>query len=426
MKADYLQLEQEGMTKHLSSRYTQIYLIALLSIVLICAVAWTTRSFVEQQIRNSAANLLSTHKQSINNTVERLRHLPISASLDPSIISLLENGMTQTSSNTVSRYLATIAQSANASLYYVIDVDGNTVASSNWQKDNSLVGKNYSFRPYFQDAMKGQNSRYFAIGIATREAGYYFASPVTNEQGIIGVVVVKNELESMQAQWQKTGHNLLLIDENNVSVLASNDSWRFKTLPDGESENLPNLMDKLKYAGQELTPLVNTKNLQSNEIQLDNTRYLITTEHLDNQGWQLWKLTSSDSLRTATWLSIIATLLLICLSTALYLYRREKGRKNMLAAEAREAQTMRTLNRQLEQEIAERHKTQMELNTAQDELMQASKLAALGQMSAAIVHEVNQPLAAIKTYGASTKLLIDRGQMPAAIENLDKIGTLTE
>jgi len=408
------------------------FLLGLFTIATIFGAAFLTRSFVEQQIRTDVANLLSTHKQSINNTAERLQHLPIAAALDHNIIKLLESAVNRESKDAqinvdrTNRYLETIASSADASIFYVLDVYGNTVASSNWQDENSLVGKSYSFRPYFKHALEGRDTRYFAIGTVTKEAGYYFSSPVYGRQGIVGVAVVKTALESLQNQWRETDDNLLLFDENRVVVLASNHDWRFKTLALSEPSTLSTLRNEYKYAGKELTPLVKATDSVTDEIRLNGTNYLINKTHLENQDWQLWQLTTKDALDTATGLAVVTSLMLFSLSGALFLYRIEKGRKNMLSAAAKEASNMRNLNRQLEAEITERQKAEQELNAAQAELIQASKLAALGQMSAAIVHEVNQPLAAIKTFGASTKLLLERGQTDAARKNLDEISDLTE
>jgi two-component system C4-dicarboxylate transport sensor histidine kinase DctB len=87
---------------------------------------------------------------------------------------------------------------------------------------------------------------------------------------------------------------------------------------------------------------------------------------------------------------------------------------------------MRKLNRQLQAEISDRRKAEEDLREAQAELIQASKLAALGQMSAAIAHEVNQPLSAIRTFSASAGLLLERGRHVEVHANLEKIKTLTE
>ena len=71
----------------------------------------------------------------------------------------------------------------------------------------------------------------------------------------------------------------------------------------------------------------------------------------------------------------------------------------------RESEELRVLNRRLSAEIGARKRVEKDLKEAEQSLEQASKLAALGQMSAAVSHELNQPLAAMKTYLAGARLL---------------------
>ena len=87
---------------------------------------------------------------------------------------------------------------------------------------------------------------------------------------------------------------------------------------------------------------------------------------------------------------------------------------------------LRSANRKLRKEVTEREKTASELREAQDELVQASKLAALGQISAGIAHELNQPLAAIRSYAHNGSILLDRGREAETRENLERIEAMTE
>ena len=83
-------------------------------------------------------------------------------------------------------------------------------------------------------------------------------------------------------------------------------------------------------------------------------------------------------------------------------------------------------NEQLQKEVAERTRAEQELRAAHDELIQASKLAALGQMAAGITHELNQPLAALRGFSDNTRVLLERGDQASARENLEAIAALTE
>lgn len=89
-------------------------------------------------------------------------------------------------------------------------------------------------------------------------------------------------------------------------------------------------------------------------------------------------------------------------------------------------QDLQTLNSRLKQEVLERESAQQDLVRAQDELVQAGKLSALGVMSASISHELNQPLAAIRSYTDNAKILLDQQRTLEVRNNLDLIAQLTE
>ena len=92
----------------------------------------------------------------------------------------------------------------------------------------------------------------------------------------------------------------------------------------------------------------------------------------------------------------------------------------------RESAELRQLNIRLQREIAEREKVERTLEVAEQSLAQSSKLAVLGEMSAAVSHELNQPLAAMKTYLAGAKLLLQRKRPDEALASFQRIDDLIE
>ena len=92
----------------------------------------------------------------------------------------------------------------------------------------------------------------------------------------------------------------------------------------------------------------------------------------------------------------------------------------------RESAELRALNRRLQREIAEREKVEKTLQVAEQTIAQSSKLAALGEMSAAVSHELNQPLAAMKTYLAGARLLLQRQRPDEALSSFQRIDDLLE
>lgn len=62
----------------------------------------------------------------------------------------------------------------------------------------------------------------------------------------------------------------------------------------------------------------------------------------------------------------------------------------------------------------------------QAELVQAAKLASMGQLTAGVAHEVNQPLSAIRHYARNAGVLIENGRIEDAAQNLEKINDMVE
>jgi two-component system, NtrC family, C4-dicarboxylate transport sensor histidine kinase DctB len=81
-------------------------------------------------------------------------------------------------------------------------------------------------------------------------------------------------------------------------------------------------------------------------------------------------------------------------------------------------------NQALAAEIEERVAAEAQLKAAQNELVQAGKLAALGQLGVGITHEINQPLTAIASHLHTAGRHMEKGQVDKAQNSLDKIGLL--
>jgi len=117
---------------------------------------------------------------------------------------------------------------------YVMDLNGNTLAASNWRANDSFVGKNYKFRPYFQQALAGQTGRYIAKGVTSAKLGYYLARPVRVADQIRGVVVAKISFDALQTEveeiWRQDHEFVLISDQNGVLISAPQKTFVFKTI----------------------------------------------------------------------------------------------------------------------------------------------------------------------------------------------------
>ncbi len=137
-----------------------------------------------------------------------------------------------------------------ASICYVMDVQGRTVASSNRDGPKSLVGKNYAFRPYFQSAIRGVAGLYAALGVTTHKRGLYFSSTVyTRTQAIAGVVVIKFPMNFLDQIFKALPGVAVLTSPEGVIFVANRSDWLFKTLSDLSTGQLQALQQSPQFGG---------------------------------------------------------------------------------------------------------------------------------------------------------------------------------
>ncbi len=400
--------------------------------IAILGLSWLGGLLVERwslsSIKTTAIERTLLYKSTLNNAINRLRYLPLVISRHPVISDLLEKHQGLADART---YLSSINTASNGAVIYVLDKTGRTIASSNWQQPKSFEGNNYSFRPYFQQALAGGEGRLFAIGVTTKRAGYFFSRPVYSRQQaniVLGVVVVKVELEQLQSEWEEGGENVFVTSKDDVIILSSNPDWTYKTTKPLSIKTREKIAASRIFEEQSLDALdfKGAHQQFAGSVSIRSAQYHAFASEPDQNGLTVFYLAELGATKNAKWLSMILLLTAGFLSLMIFLYLRERTRKLVLDKEAREARRIKRINEQLEAEIKSRKHVEKELRNAQKELVLATKMAALGRMSAAIAHEVNQPIAAIRTFAASSKLLVQRGHANDAVQALDDISKMTE
>ncbi|WNK19984.1 ATP-binding protein [Halomonas piscis] len=348
---------------------------------------------------------------------------------------------------------------ADVSDVYLLDREGTTVAASNWHRADTFIGQNYSFRPYYQDAMAGNEGRFYGLGTQSLERGYYFSAPVWLDHTApdarpAGVVVVKILLDRVEKGWSAQNAEFLVTDHENIIFMASRKALRMNALQPLAPPQRRALRETRRYAQKPLdasgirverTYRDNTRIVSFAHGPLDEGRYLNLTHPLPEFGWNMHILKPLDPVIRAQWLAAL-------LAGGLYgvvalgggiTWQRLRLRREREAFAERERRTLarardeleesverrtRDLtasNRQLSAEIEERRRAEANLRQTQDELIQAAKLAVLGQLAAGINHELNQPLAAIRAYGENARRFIELARHDQADANLEQIIELT-
>ena len=378
--------------------------------------AWDERSV-------EARGQLQLYAQSIRTLVERFSSVPEVLALDSDIHSLLRAPHDRQLRLALNQRLERLNAAAGSTVLYLLDAQGETLVASNWRDWSSFVGNNYAFRPYFQNALREGGARYFAVGVTTGIPGYFLSHVVRDEDGsLIGVLVVKLELEELQREWVDQPGVLLVADSHQVAILSNRPAWRFRTLQALDDQARAELIDVRKYAEQALKPLpsrvhryIDDETAWTRMDGPDGARdYLWQRMTLPDEGWTLHLLSDPGNLADARLSYRLAAAGVWMTFAFLLLFLAQRRKNQRLQAGIRE---------RLEREVALRT---AELRQAQDGLVHAAKMAALGQMSAALAHEINQPLTALQMQLGSLRLLLDSGRPEAVRDGLQRIDGLLQ
>jgi len=406
------------------------YKAAFLTLVLIATALAALASWyaaMETGRRRAAAALdgsLQILSRSVKSEIERFRYLPAVLSHDKRIRSALIDG-TPEEIAAANAYLLAVRNDSRVDSLYIMKTDGLTVAASNFAEPTSFVGENYRFRPYFQDALRTGTGRYYAVGVTTGLPGYFLSSAIRDGSRIIGVAVAKVDMRAVEQAWQEAGTLAAIADNDGVIFLTGRRQWKYRPLHPLDGTALQRVAETRKYDG--VTLETTSPILGQNEPEDDGTaradlihRHLFRWIEVEPDGWQLWTAASMAPIRANANLiaSLVALACLLLSGTVLYLKQRRQLLRAKLDANARLEQRVAERTAELNREIEERKRAEAELRDTHATLVQTAKLAALGRMSAAIVHEVSQPLAAMENTLASTALLAKRGEPARVIEKV--------
>ena len=430
-------------------------LIILLTIGLGYAGYRVSEHFGIRNLSESGERQLELHARTVESELGKYTYLPSLLELESSVSKLLGDPNLQ-HRTTVNQYLEGLNRRSRSRAIYVLDTTGRVLATSNWRDADSYLGEDLSFRAYFQDAVRGQPGRFYGIGSTSGEPGYYLAHGLEEQGKIIGVAVIKVRLEALEERWQRARLEAYVSDENGIIILSSDPSRRLKSVRPLTPDIKEKLARSLQYYWwplNELQPLdrehlaegVEKVTFATNSEVItdhDQVSYLAQTRKLNDTPWDITLLSPLQDLRreaanqgmlVAVAFALLAFLLIAwnerrkVIATRLAAREALQEANNQLERKITERTThLRASNERLKGQIRERRQTEDTLRRAQDELVQAGKLAAIGQMSTSIAHELNQPLAALRTLSGNTVRFLERGDLKVAADNLGTINKLVD
>lgn len=549
----------------------------MLFILIIWQVAAWTEHYELSKLEAQAGNELTLNIASLRGKLDKYEFLPEILVNKQNLADVLR----EPASDNIQQLNATLKnfkQITDVSDIYLLDANGTTIAASNWQNPKSFIGQNFSYRPYYQQAIKGQPGRFYGLGTTSGERGYYFSYPVFSGPSPIGVLVVKIVVRNLEIPWKDPSTEFIVTDPDGIIFISSKSDWLLQSIHPLSEEELTRIRDSKRYGNQEITPLA-FKVTQafgkgqrvkiasaSDSSRIQVNAYLQFDRPMPNAGWHLHILKNTKSVRTEILKNslLAAGIYMVLVLLTLYSLQRQRiqrertrhDQETKKALEANEAriraildntkagiitldrtgkidyinpsaevmfgyqlhelhgqnfcdlihpknrndcqqalmdaggypleilslrkdrrtvpieivvslmsrsqgsdymitlhditerkqheealqkaydemesrvvertQDLTEINQRLKKEIVLHRRTAETLQKTQDELIQAAKLAVLGQMSASINHELNQPLAAIRAYAENSMTFIERDRSDMASENLQQIVELTD
>lgn len=351
------------------------------------------------------------------------QHKPLLSVLaeDPGVIGALTTKQAQ--SNLLNQRLERYATISGLDAIYLMDSDGLTLATSNFQQQPhlSFMNKNYGFRPYFKAAIEGNDGAYFAVGATTGLPGYFISSPVLDELGrVIGVLAAKIDAAMLSVMWQSTKDLGFISNNTGVIILSSKSTWLYQTIAPLTAAQISRIRLQKQFSGK-LLPVFSWRPVDDLLVAVEEKEYLYTPHKIDNSGWVLHLLSDpAEAKKNAAFVALVVSALSLLLLSWGLTVRARTIKQSLLKSELNREQLIQ-MNDNLEAEISERHRTEKRLSLAQQKLVQASRMAALGQLSAAVIHELGQPLAAFKNYLTAAEMDPDGEDMRALLANLDSV-----
>lgn len=413
-------------------------------------------------LRADSDHRLDLLAASLEREMSKYAYFPAILNLEEDVRGLLKEPQEGRWLARVNPYLENLNQYAGTLAIYVVNPEGTVMASSNWRRPDSFIGEHLAFRPYFTDALQQGTGRFFGIGTTRGEPGYYLAHRLTDNGQIIGLAVIKVGFEHLQDAWSASETPALVADDNGVVILATTPAWRFTTLQPLDAATRQKIEQTLQYNRRELKPLPmqarqplddgafvarfapkpNGDDNTAAAMAPPNGLFLARTRAMPAAAWQLTVfLPLAATQRLALNHAVLAGLTsVLALSLTWVAHERRRSLRARLAARealqrahdqlerkvAERTMELSAANARLRQEIAERARIEQRLRSTREEVVQAAKLAVIGQLSAEIVHELNQPLAALRTLAGNTVIFLRNGNLETAYTNLVRTDHLIE
>ncbi|MCF4009891.1 sensor histidine kinase [Rheinheimera sp. UJ63] len=339
----------------------------------------------------------------------------------------------------VSQLLADFTLASGSASIYLMNQNGDVVASSNYAAEVNFMDHNFAFRPYFSESITANTSYIdYGLGWVSNERGIYFAATVSDaQQQTIGVLTTKMNIDQLELAYQSIAGQspllFMLVDDENTVLASNHEAWRLTWF--GEDAVTRSRHPNTTLHALQVNQQQDIWQLRPEPVSrpLAAQQYVVAIQDQPTLPWQLVMLEPAAPLKMQAWQLAISFCLLLAVILLARVFWRNKSQQQqqkalmlsqLESAVAERTESLQQSNQQLQVEIQHRIDAEHELKQTQDQLLQAAKLATIGQLSASINHEINQPLTAMHSYLQNSQLLLKKGLYSELQENLDKMAQM--
>ena len=391
-----------------------------LALVLLCMIAavstWVTNRVLIDRFttttRNQAELSLALYSGTLLSELRQNAIVPQLLARDPALIGALNS---KDFSLSTQRLISFVEELGSQALT-LLDARGQVVAST----DRTRLGARHHHTAFFSDAMQAEATVYTTYRDKGGIYRFIYSRRIERQGTPIGVIFVEVDLQKYQQAWAGISDAVIVIDDDGVIVFSTEHLWR--GLSEAEALNRQPPLGAVRRAIQTTTNW--TAVPADAYVRGEGVMRAEGRLAFQNWGMVVFRTYAGVRERVNGFLALELMGFAVLLALSFYVLGR-KSTEDMQRFQ-KESVDLRQLNLRLQREIAERERMQKTLEVAEQTIAQSSKLAALGQMSAAVSHELNQPLAAMKTYLAGARLLLARNRPDEALVSFHRIDDLLE
>lgn len=405
-----------GLDHRRRRRKWALRVLAVAVLAFAVAVVWVTNSWLtarfSETTRVRTELRLALYSGNIISELQRTAVVPLLLARDPE----LARALNSRDYSTTSGLLIAARKDISAASIRLLDLQGRVVAAT----DRNTLGTVFADAAFFVEAQRSRETIFTALRGATNATEFVYSRAVLSEGKVVGVIVVGAGLAKFEQAWAGIADAVAVLDSEGRIVLATEPRWRGLTMAEAlAARSAPSAIER---AFQATTDWAN----DPPDAYVSGQAVMRTETRVPFRGWRLVAFTPYSSVRERVNAVLALEIMGFAIVLAAGFYLLSRRAREQSAAYRRESAELRALNARLSREIAERERVQKDLSLAEQTLAQSSKLAALGEMSAAVSHELNQPLAAMKTYLAGARLLLQRARSEEALSSFQRIDDLIE